>query len=132
MIFIGLELFHLCYAQFPNETELVRNMMGLIGNIAEVENFRCHLMQDEYINIFRYFFLFLIIFSFSSLLRNTSDGIEISYNSAGVLSHLVSDGEDAWRTKAHVPRDRIMKEITEVIFLQTKALECFRRRRRGI
>lgn len=48
----GLKLFHLCYAQFPNETELVRNMMGLIGNIAEVEILRGQLMQDEYINIF--------------------------------------------------------------------------------
>lgn len=50
----GLKLFHLCYAQFPNETELVRNMMGLIGNIAEVELLRGQLMQDEYINIFSY------------------------------------------------------------------------------
>lgn len=48
----GLRLFHQCYQQFQNETELVRNMMGLIGNIAEVEQLRAQLMLDDYINIF--------------------------------------------------------------------------------
>lgn len=32
--------------------ELVRNMMGLIGNIAEVDDLRKQLMQDEYVEIF--------------------------------------------------------------------------------
>uniref|UniRef100_A0A914CRH3 Uncharacterized protein n=1 Tax=Acrobeloides nanus TaxID=290746 RepID=A0A914CRH3_9BILA len=97
----GLRLFQVCYAQFPNETELVRNMMGLIGNIAEVETLRGQLMHDEYINIF------------SSLLRNISDGIEISYNSAGVLAHLVSDGDEAWKSQVNISRDKVMKEIIE-------------------
>ena len=52
----GLRLFQVCYAQFPNETELVRNMMGLIGNIAEDETLRGQLMHDEYIKIFSYVF----------------------------------------------------------------------------
>jgi hypothetical protein len=33
-------------------TELVRNMMGLIGNIAEVEHLRNQLMDDSYLQIF--------------------------------------------------------------------------------
>lgn len=48
----GLKLFQLCYAQFPAETELVRNMMGLIGNIAEVESLRYQLMEDDCLRIF--------------------------------------------------------------------------------
>lgn len=35
--------------------ELVRNMMGLIGNIAEVESLRSQLMNDDYLRIFVYF-----------------------------------------------------------------------------
>ena len=32
----------------------------------------------------------------SNLLDSTSDGIEVSYNAAGVLAHIASDGRDAW------------------------------------
>lgn len=48
----GLLLFHKCYEQFQTETELVRNMMGLIGNIAEVKELRSRLMNDDYVEIF--------------------------------------------------------------------------------
>uniref|UniRef100_A0A915DMX0 Uncharacterized protein n=1 Tax=Ditylenchus dipsaci TaxID=166011 RepID=A0A915DMX0_9BILA len=88
----------LCYSQFPNETELVRNMMGLIGNIAEVEHLRGKLMDDNYLKIF------------NRLLDSLADGIEISYNSAGVLAHLVSDGEHAWQV-VQIRRSYIMEEI---------------------
>ncbi|VDO39204.1 unnamed protein product, partial [Onchocerca flexuosa] len=94
----GLRLFHQCYQQFQNETELVRNMMGLIGNIAEVEQLRTQLMLDDYINIF------------CALLTMLVDGIEISYNSAGVLAHMVSDGEAAW-SKVSVSRAFVMDKI---------------------
>ncbi|VDK80805.1 unnamed protein product [Litomosoides sigmodontis] len=94
----GLRLFHQCYQQFQNETELVRNMMGLIGNIAEVEQLRAQLMLDDYINIF------------CALLTMLVDGIEISYNSAGVLAHMVSDGEAAW-SKVSVSRAFVMEKI---------------------
>ncbi|VDK18869.1 unnamed protein product [Anisakis simplex] len=94
----GLHLFHQCYQQFQNETELVRNMMGLIGNIAEVEQLRSQLMNDAYINIF------------CALLGMLVDGIEISYNSAGVLAHMVSDGQAAWKCVS-VSRDVVMQKI---------------------
>ncbi|KAL3083782.1 hypothetical protein niasHT_036775 [Heterodera trifolii] len=82
----GLTLFYRCYIKFPGQMELVRNMMGLIGNIAEVFDLRDQLMIDDYLKIF------------CTLLDNLSDGIEISYNSAGVLAHLVSDGDERWKT----------------------------------
>jgi len=80
-----MELFYECYKKFPDKNELLRNMMGLMGNIAEVKEMRAHLMQAEYVSVF------------CELLKNLSDGIEISYNSAGVLSHMLSDGPSAWR-----------------------------------
>jgi len=73
-----------CLKVFPDKPELLRNMMGLMGNVAEVKHLRCELMKPEYVTVF------------SNLLDSTSDGIEVSYNACGVLAHLVSDGETAW------------------------------------
>lgn len=58
--------------------------MGLLGNVAEVKSLRHRLMTSEYITVF------------SELLFSNSDGIEVSYNAAGVLAHIASDGPDAW------------------------------------
>lgn len=56
--------------------ELLRNMMGLLGNVAECAELRQRLMKAEYIN------------RFIELLASESDGIEVSYNAAGILSHV--------------------------------------------
>lgn len=48
----GLVLFEKCYPSFKKKHEIVYNMMGLIGNIAEVEMLRCQLMKDELLTIF--------------------------------------------------------------------------------
>lgn len=58
--------------------------MGLLGNVAEVKTLRHRLMTSEYIAVF------------SELLFSNSDGIEVSYNAAGVLAHIASDGPDIW------------------------------------
>lgn len=52
---------------FPNKDELMRNMMGLLGNVAEVEYLRPRLMTTVYINVF------------SSLVDSQSDGIEVRW-----------------------------------------------------
>jgi len=39
--------------KFPENEELLRNMMGLMGNVAEVENLRPNLMQAQYVTTFR-------------------------------------------------------------------------------
>ena len=79
----GLSAFLNCM-QFK-KAEIIRNMMGLLGNVAEVPALRSRLCRDEFVATFR------------TLLFNGNDGIEIAYNSAGVLVHLMSDGEAAWR-----------------------------------
>lgn len=80
----GMTFFLKCLQTFPNKPELLRNMMGLLGNVAEVEDLRCFLMTSEYLQVF------------SNLLDSNSDGIEVSYNAAGVLSHIASNGPAFW------------------------------------
>ncbi|XP_033099837.1 protein zer-1 homolog [Anneissia japonica] len=77
-----MELFLLCRQFYPERQELLRNMMGLIGNVAEVPYLRCRLLAHAQ--------------TFSDLLFDKSDGIEVSYNAAGVLSHILSDGAEFW------------------------------------
>ncbi|CAJ0578516.1 unnamed protein product, partial [Mesorhabditis spiculigera] len=100
LVACGLELFQKCYDAFKSERELVRNMMGLIGNIAEVNELRPHLMQNNYISIF------------CDLLKTVEESIEISYNSAGVLAHMVSDGDEAWE-HVGISRQDVMEQIVE-------------------
>ncbi|EYC14757.1 hypothetical protein Y032_0039g137 [Ancylostoma ceylanicum] len=112
----GLHLFHMCFDAFRNERELVRNMMGLIGNIAEVDGLRSQLMNDDYVKIF------------SALLDLVEDSIEISYNSAGVLAHMVSDGEEAWSCLT-VRREQVMASVvkaTEAWRLDTRRFINYR------
>lgn len=39
---------------------------------------------------------------FYELLNSRQDNIEVSYNSAGVLAHILSDGEEAWAVRGSV------------------------------
>ncbi|KAK3088587.1 hypothetical protein FSP39_020920 [Pinctada imbricata] len=98
----GLVLFRQCLQTFPNKNELLRNMMGLMGNIAEVKHLRQKLMNSEFIEIF------------STLLESKSDGIEVSYNAAGIFSHITADGPEAW-TIGRPSRDSIMSRMIEAI-----------------
>ncbi|MEJ1271740.1 zyg-11 related cell cycle regulator [Cricetulus griseus] len=70
--------------EFPEKQELHRNMLGLLGNVAEVKELRPQLMTSQFISVF------------SNLLESKADGIEVSYNACGVLSHIMFDGPEAW------------------------------------
>ncbi|XP_046547594.1 protein zer-1 homolog [Haliotis rubra] len=50
----GMGLFLSCLEKFKDHAELLRNMMGLMGNIAEVKELRPRLMVPEYVQVFRY------------------------------------------------------------------------------
>ncbi|XP_012262910.2 protein zer-1 homolog [Athalia rosae] len=80
----GMRLFLGCADAYPYKEELLRNMMGLLGNVAEVEELRPKLMRTRFIDVF------------ADMLSSDSEGIELSYNAAGILAHLASDGENAW------------------------------------
>ncbi|CAD6185634.1 unnamed protein product [Caenorhabditis auriculariae] len=112
----GLTLFRECFSAFRQERELVRNMMGLIGNIAEVDELRSQLMNAQCVEIF------------CTLLDQVEDSIEISYNSAGVLAHMVSDGPEAWNL-VKIDREEVMKKIvkaTDEWKLQTRRFINYR------
>ncbi len=48
------------------------------------------------------------------MLFSNKDGIEIPYNSAGVLAHIMSDGLDIWTCKLH-ERDDVIKDLERAI-----------------
>ncbi|KAE8748701.1 hypothetical protein FOCC_FOCC004504 [Frankliniella occidentalis] len=78
----GMEMFLRCLRAFPKKEEMIRNMLGLLGNVAEVSWLRPQLMNSRFVQ------------EISKLLDY--DGIEVSYNAAGVLSNMASDGEEYW------------------------------------
>ncbi|XP_032526410.2 protein zer-1 homolog [Danaus plexippus] len=98
----GMEYFLACLKSFPDKEELLRNMMGLLGNVAEVPSLRPQLMNR----------LFLTVFY--ELLESSSDGIEVSYNAAGVLAHMASDGPEAW-TVFEPARDAVLERIATAV-----------------
>jgi len=61
----GMSLFLRCKRDFPDKQDLLRNMMGLLGNVAEVKDLRPYLMTKEFVE------------EFSNLLDSNSDGIEV-------------------------------------------------------
>lgn len=98
----GMEYFLKCLEKFPDKEELLRNMMGLLGNVAEVKDLRHYLMTPDYVTVF------------SDLLDSISDGIEVSYNAAGVLSHMASDGPESW-TILHPSRESVLRRMVGAI-----------------
>lgn len=77
-------------------------MMGLLGNVAEVKELRHYLVTPEYLTVF------------SRLLDSRSDGIEVSYNAAGVISHIASDGPQVW-TVTEPSRDDVLGKMVSAI-----------------
>ncbi|XP_046386506.1 protein zer-1 homolog [Ischnura elegans] len=98
----GMDFFLGCLSTFPQKEELLRNMMGLLGNVAEVKNLRSRLMTSHFVSVF------------SDLLDSCSDGIEVSYNAAGVLSHMASDGPDVW-TITSPRREDVLRRMVSAI-----------------
>lgn len=85
-------------------------MLGLLGNVAEVKALRPQLLTKQFITVFRYEshrhkhdLLCLLTDAHrrerspcSDLLDSKADGIEVSYNACGVLSHIMFDGPEVW------------------------------------
>ncbi|XP_071041876.1 protein zer-1 homolog [Parasteatoda tepidariorum] len=67
----GMDLFLRCLEAFPSKAELLRNMIGLLGNVAEVKELRKFLMKEDYLSVFRFVcFVFMHYYrSFKPILR---------------------------------------------------------------
>ncbi|XP_060519306.1 protein zer-1 homolog [Cylas formicarius] len=98
----GMEYFLSCLERFPDREELLRNMMGLLGNVAEVRELRHYLITTEYLSVF------------SDLLDSRCDGIEVSYNAAGVIAHIASDGPEVW-TVQEPSRKEVLRKLVLAI-----------------
>lgn len=101
----GLEAFEMCMDKFGNNKEVPRNIMGLLGNVAECQRLRINFMKERYIK------------RFYLLLSSKIDGIECSYNACGILAHLVSEGEEFWNRHlpAHLSRESLLRGMREAI-----------------
>lgn len=83
--FGGLELFISCARRFRSDcTVLYSVMLEVISNVSDWRCLRGYLKSDQ---IFAYFL---------EMLRSTNDDIQISYNTAILLSRLLADGEHLW------------------------------------
>lgn len=98
----GMSLFLECLQEFPDKQELHRNMLGLLGNVAEVKALRPQLLTPQFIAVF------------SNLLDSKADGIEVSYNACGVLSHIMFDGPEVW-SMDEPSRESVMDKMWEAI-----------------
>ena len=58
-------------------------------------------------------FLFFLFYN-SHLLDSDKDGIEVSYNSAGVFSHMMADGPEAWIVESP-SRDEVTEKLISAI-----------------
>jgi len=54
------------FQKFPEREDLLRNMLGLLGNVAEVKSLRPHLMNSKFISVF------------TVLLQSYENGIDVS------------------------------------------------------
>ncbi|XP_063962659.1 protein zyg-11 homolog B-like isoform X1 [Lytechinus pictus] len=84
----GLDLFIDILEIFPDESTLQTKVLGLINNIAEVKTLRDNLKREDFLKHCK------------RLLEN--DQIEVSYFAAGIVAHLLKDGEDTWASKPHL------------------------------
>ncbi|KAK7142980.1 hypothetical protein R3I93_014206 [Phoxinus phoxinus] len=98
----GMKLFLDCLKEFPDKQELHRNMLGLLGNVAEVRALRPQLLTKQFISVF------------SELLDSKADGIEVSYNACGVLSHIMFDGPEVWAMEEPL-RSEVMDKMWAAI-----------------
>ncbi|XP_037079743.1 zyg eleven-related protein 1-like [Pollicipes pollicipes] len=99
----GMRLFAQCLHEFKTDSgELVRNMMGLVGNIAEVPHLRAQFLTKDTVE------------TFLRLLNYSTADLEISYHAAGVLSNMLSDGVSAW-TLAEPSCAEVMSRLERAI-----------------
>ncbi|KAL8572518.1 hypothetical protein ACOMHN_019557 [Nucella lapillus] len=102
----GLELFMMMLQMLEevdneNRMQVETKILGLLNNIAEVKSLRHKLMREDFIMLVK------------RLLHTRQ--IDVSYFAAGIIAHLASDGEEAWRGMAGMNRDDILEELSQVV-----------------
>lgn len=111
---------------FPSKEELLRNMMGLLGNVAEMKSLRPLLMTERFIPVFTELlgsccdgievlvFIRFYIFMLEEVVCTKFLRFQVSYNAAGVLVHMCSDGVESWTVK-EPKREAVLRKIVWAI-----------------
>ncbi|CAF2307628.1 unnamed protein product [Rotaria sp. Silwood2] len=100
----GLQTFHDCLDLWSDKRDLVRNMLGLLGNVAEVKELRHYLVNPSHMEKFRIL-----------LKRSQDNEIEIPYNCGGVLANILSDGIEAWTISSSIEQHIVNQEIYDSV-----------------
>mmetsp|Transcript_26333 Transcript_26333/g.79107 ORF Transcript_26333/g.79107 Transcript_26333/m.79107 type:complete len:806 (+) Transcript_26333:330-2747(+) len=98
---------------FPDQVALRRNIMGLVTNIAEVTHFRSHLLEAD------------VLFQLETCMRVDADRLEVSYNVAGTLCHILAEGEEYWfaHGQSAEQRQQLLAAIAAAVTGWDKATE---------
>ena len=96
----GIDLFLKCKGRLLENSELVRNMVGVLGNLAETQTMRSLLMTKEIIQELEY------------LLKSNNE--EISYYTGGILANLASQSRGCW-TIEYPEREQILLNMVRTI-----------------
>jgi len=98
----GLELFLECRKEFPDAKKLLKSMVGMLGNVAEVKNLRPKMMKEAFVT------------ELSLLLDSAIYDMDESCNATELLCHMVSDGPEAWTINEPTRKD-ILQRIARTI-----------------
>uniref|UniRef100_A0AC34QSM6 Uncharacterized protein n=1 Tax=Panagrolaimus sp. JU765 TaxID=591449 RepID=A0AC34QSM6_9BILA len=99
----GIQLISEVYAMFPNETEVIRNMIGMLGNVSEIEKYREPIIRS----------LVPLLFQ---LLTPSPNQMDVTYNVAAVLANLLSEGREEWsRIDCQVKYREIYNKLIVVV-----------------
>ncbi|CAF4072192.1 unnamed protein product [Rotaria magnacalcarata] len=96
----GLQVFHDCLDLWSDKRDLVRNMLGLLGNVAEVQLLRHYLVTAQHMEKFRIL-----------VKRSQQNDIEIPYNCGGILANILSDGVEAWTISSSIEQYIVNQEV---------------------
>nr|XP_028589291.1 protein zyg-11 homolog B-like [Podarcis muralis] len=91
----GLELFMRVLETFSSDSSIQHKVLGLLNNVAEVRELQSKLMQKDFLD------------RVSELLSSAE--MEVNYFSAGIISNLLSRGEQSWALSQTLRRSLIEK-----------------------
>uniref|UniRef100_A0A9J8DMQ4 Zyg-11 family member, cell cycle regulator, like n=1 Tax=Cyprinus carpio carpio TaxID=630221 RepID=A0A9J8DMQ4_CYPCA len=86
----GIELYMELLESYYSESSIQQKLLGLLNNVAEVEELRMELMNED------------LVEHILSLLINPEVEVDISYFAGGILAHLVSVRGAAWSLDAEL------------------------------
>ncbi|CAF0977812.1 unnamed protein product [Adineta ricciae] len=100
----GLQAYYDCLELWSDKRDLVRNMLGLLGNVAEVKELRHYLITPMHMEKFRML-----------LTRSIQNDIEIPYNCGGILANILSDGPEAWAIGSKIEQYVVNQDMYDAV-----------------